>query len=160
MTDKYFKCYNWLGQKKYPHKILTKNRVRKLVSSEDNKNLRLWSVFKFRGNVAWYAVCPTCGYNYYCSTFKQDKDENGVGENEVTKLYRFCPDCGQRFNLKEYVDYTDINLPAIEGYSTLVEILKAYNYFDSIEDKDEREKALNEEYSRQWKAYYGNMEED
>ncbi len=52
-----------------------------------------WDIRKYEGDIAWYAHCK-CGFGYACSSSKRDKDGSWNFEQEITKLYYYCPNCG------------------------------------------------------------------
>lgn len=45
-----------------------------------------WKYEKFKGDMAIYAICPTCNFHYCCGdTIK----------NQITNLSTYCPMCGE-----------------------------------------------------------------
>lgn len=60
-----------------------------------------WKLVRYKGDIAIYGLCG-CGYRYRCSTNKQSPDGAFSVEQEVTRLYPYCPMCGAR--KKRYSD--------------------------------------------------------
>ena len=52
-----------------------------------------WQIRKYRGDLALYAHCK-CGFDYPCSLNKRNSDGTFSFEQEITKLYSYCPNCG------------------------------------------------------------------
>ena len=52
-----------------------------------------WQVCKYIDDIALYARCK-CGYYYRCSSNKRNEDGTWSLEQETTKLYHYCPNCG------------------------------------------------------------------
>lgn len=142
----------------------------------DNGNLRQWPVFQFYKATNYTAVCPRCCFSYPCSesvcfqkveinenlpSVSTDKNLSLIETNEnlpvvptdktlsVTELYSYCPICGQRFSKKFYGDYTDIPVPAVKGYDSIKEVLKVYDYLESIKNETERNKVIKEIYNKE-----------
>jgi len=54
-----------------------------------------WETRKYRGDMAIYAHCH-CGFEYCCSSSKRNDDGSWSFMQIITKLYRYCPNCGAR----------------------------------------------------------------
>lgn len=54
-----------------------------------------WEIRKYLGDIALYAHCK-CGFEYACSSSKRKPDGSFSFEQEITKLYLYCPYCGAR----------------------------------------------------------------
>lgn len=54
-----------------------------------------WEIRKYLGDIALYAHCK-CGFEYACSSSKRKPDGSFSFEQEITKLYSYCPCCGAR----------------------------------------------------------------
>ena len=54
---------------------------------------KYWEIKKYRGDIAWYAHCK-CGFNYACSACKRNEDSSWSTQQEIVKLYHYCPNCG------------------------------------------------------------------
>lgn len=52
-----------------------------------------WNIRKYKGDLALYAHC-SCGFQYACSSNKRKEDGSFSFEQEITKLYYYCPNCG------------------------------------------------------------------
>jgi rubredoxin len=52
-----------------------------------------WEVRRYYGDIALYAHCR-CGFSYVCSSNKRNEDGTWSLEQEITKLYHYCPNCG------------------------------------------------------------------
>lgn len=124
----------------------------------DNGNLRQWPVFQLYKAINYTAVCPRCCFSYPCSEsvcFQKTETNKNLPvvpidkSLSVTELYSYCPICGQRFSKKFYVDYTDIPVPAVKGYDSIKEVLKVYDYLESIENETERNKVIKEIYNKE-----------
>ena len=46
-----------------------------------------WQIVRYKGNMAYYARCK-CQYQYACG--------QQWPNNEISKFYRYCPNCGAR----------------------------------------------------------------
>lgn len=124
----------------------------------DNGNLRQWPVFQLYKAINYTAVCPRCCFSYPCGgnvCFQKAETNKNLPvvpidkSLSVTELYSYCPICGQRFSKKFYVDYTDIPVPAVKGYDSIKEVLKVYDYLESIENETERNQVIKEIYNRE-----------
>lgn len=62
-----------------------------------------WEIVKFRGDGAFYSLCPFCGHIHSCWKNKRNPDTaewEGIeyaSENE----FNYCPMCGENMNLEE-----------------------------------------------------------
>ena len=54
-----------------------------------------WQIRKYCGNIALFAHCK-CGFEYPCSSNKRNSDGTFSFEQEIIKLYSYCPCCGAR----------------------------------------------------------------
>ena len=54
---------------------------------------RKWDIRKYKGDLALYAHC-SCGFQYACSSSKRNKDGTWSFQQEITKMYNYCPYCG------------------------------------------------------------------
>ena len=52
-----------------------------------------WEVRKYKYDMALYARC-SCGFQYVCSSSKRNEDGSWSFQQEITKLYPYCPQCG------------------------------------------------------------------
>lgn len=59
------------------------------------KKDHVWQIVRYKGDIGLYARCK-CGYCYHCSQFKIKEDGSPSFEQEITKLYNYCPNCGAR----------------------------------------------------------------
>ena len=65
-----------------------------------------WEIRRYHGDIALYAHCR-CGFNYACSSNKRNEDGTWSLEQEVTKLYHYCPNCGAH---KKWYNQTPIKI--------------------------------------------------
>lgn len=54
-----------------------------------------WEIVKYKGDISLYARCK-CGYRYSCSSSKRNDDGTFSFEQEITKIFPYCPVCGAR----------------------------------------------------------------
>ena len=54
-----------------------------------------WNIIKYKGDLSLYAHCK-CGFEYACSSNKRNENGSWSFEQEITKIYPFCPCCGAR----------------------------------------------------------------
>ena len=54
---------------------------------------RDWDIRKYKGDIAFYAHC-SCGFQYACSSSKRNEDGTCNFQQEITKMYNYCPNCG------------------------------------------------------------------
>ena len=54
-----------------------------------------WEIVKYKGDISLYARCK-CGYRYACSSSKRNDDGTFSLEQEITKIFPYCPVCGAR----------------------------------------------------------------
>lgn len=58
---------------------------------------RYWYLIKRPGDLAVYATCVKCGYEYCCSVTKV---KNNKFFTLPSKLHNYCPNCGKKYNTK------------------------------------------------------------
>lgn len=54
-----------------------------------------WRIVKYNGDISLYALCK-CGFRYSCSSSERNDDGTWSAEQEITKIYPYCPMCGAR----------------------------------------------------------------
>jgi len=59
------------------------------------RKIQPWIIIKYPHDIALYARC-SCGFEYCASTSKRNKDGSWSFEQEITKRYNYCPNCGIR----------------------------------------------------------------
>ena len=57
-----------------------------------------WEIRKYSDDVALYAHCK-CGFEYICSTSIRDRSGHWSFEQAITKIFRYCPNCGSHKRL-------------------------------------------------------------
>ena len=77
--------------------FLTNGNLNDIIYEQSDEETR-----KYIDDVAIYAHCK-CGFEYACSSSKRNKNGSWSLEQEITKLYYYCPNCGAH---KKY--YNDI----------------------------------------------------
>lgn len=54
-----------------------------------------WEVRRYKGDIALYAHC-NCGFEYSCSSSIRNEDGTWSLKQAITKIYRYCPNCGAK----------------------------------------------------------------
>ena len=58
--------------------------------------MNTWKIIKYKSDLALYAQCLNCGFEYACSSNKRNTDGSWSFEQEITKKYNYCPYCGDK----------------------------------------------------------------